>query len=125
MLAQHEVHFKLLPRTVNQLLGLYEHACSSLDHTFDQAEMMTYLPTLRENFAKAIDQMVYAVEASVLEELQSDGSGEVLAGHPAKVKRAILDVLYRYLPLHGLPQAAEGIFLSSSRRCRCWRCVTM
>ena len=125
MSTRHEVLFKLLPRTVNRLLGLHEHACSGLVCTFDQAQTGSYLHALREAFARTMDAFVYAVDASALQGLGSDGSGELLAGQPEMVKSAILEVLYHFLPLGAISDAAEWTSQSLSRSCRCWRCVTM
>jgi hypothetical protein len=100
MVSQHEVAFKLTPETIESLVD-YHREIYSVDtaaSTWDWPEKEIQLKKLQEDFVQAANKFVYRASALVLEGMEEEGAGELLAGKSEDAKTAILGLFVPLLP---------------------------
>lgn len=98
--TRHEIAFKLLPCTQAKLVHLHRDICLAHDEIPppDGVDVETRCRALNKAFAHVIDTAVFQASVSELENVEADGSGELLGDRPGVVKKAILDIMFRFLP---------------------------
>jgi hypothetical protein len=90
IVSRNEVVFKLMPDSIESLIKYHRDIhCVNLANTDSQLEV----EELQEEFVQAIHKFVYRTHVSALEELETDGSRELLCGKSEEVKTNILSLL--------------------------------
>jgi hypothetical protein len=100
MVSQHEVAFKLTPETIESLVD-YHREIYSVDtaaSTWDWPEKEIQLKKLQEDFVQAANKFVFRASALVLEGMEEEGAGELLAGRSEDAKTAVLGLFVPLLP---------------------------
>lgn len=101
MSARSEMAFKLLPSTQAELVRLHREMCIAFggDVPLEGLESAdASFQDLNGGFACAIAAAIFHASVSVLANMEEDGSGELLEGRPLTVRRAIVEMLFRFLP---------------------------
>lgn len=94
--VRHEMAFKLLPCTQAKLVRLHRDICLAYNESpssnevneVNEVKKGTVFHELNKNFAHAIDRAIFQSSVSELENLEDDGSGELLGHRPEIVRRA-------------------------------------
>ena len=88
--TQDELAFKLTPETIEELIEHHSEVISSnAVHKNEDWANEAAQRKLHEEFVQSINQFIYRTRTSVLQGLDEDGTGELLARHSNRVKDAI------------------------------------
>lgn len=100
MVSQNEVAFKLTPETIESLVEYHKdvHSVDTSASTWNWSEKEVQLKKLQEDFVQAANKFVYRTNATALEGLEEDGTGELLCGRSEEVKSAIMGMFLPLLP---------------------------
>lgn len=100
MVSQQEVAFKLTPETIESLVDYHRdiYSVDTAANTWDWPEKEIQLKKLQEDFVQAANKFVYRASATVLEGMEEEGAGELLAGRSEDAKAAILGLFVPLLP---------------------------
>lgn len=106
MVSRNEVAFKLTPETIKSLVD-FHHDIYSVDtasSTWSWSDKDAQLKKLHDEFVQATNRFVYRTDAHVLEGLEDEGAGELLAGRSNDAKSAIMNLFVPLLPPPPPPQ---------------------
>ena len=100
MSTHHEIAFKISSCTQTQLIRLHEIKCLSYNGRVpsDCKGREEHYSSLNKAFARTVDSAVFHASVSELNNMEDDGSGELLEGRPGVVREAIDEMMLRFLP---------------------------
>jgi hypothetical protein len=116
MVSQHEVAFKLTPKTIEALIK-YHKDIYSVDvsaSTWEWAEKEQQLKKLQDIFVQAVNRYVFRTGVKALEGLEEDGAGELLEGRGEDVKSAIMGLFLPLLPPPSFTENCQGCQTSTT-----------
>ncbi|KAK4243567.1 hypothetical protein C7999DRAFT_36092, partial [Corynascus novoguineensis] len=92
MVMRNEVAYKLTPGTINSLTKYHKniHCVDAKASVDDWPEKDQQCNKLHEDFVKAINNFVFKTHAKTLEELEEDGTGELVGEASEVVKNNIM-----------------------------------
>lgn len=106
ILTRHEIAFKVLPDTRDQLVRMHRMMCFAYDTTvacdavFDD---IAYSSSRNDQFARAMETCIFYASVPALEAMDFQGSGELLNADQIGARNAILDIMFRFLPTAQAP----------------------
>lgn len=116
MVSEREVCFKPTKETIESLVDYHKHVHMRLiaKGTFDWPGKEEQLQAQHATLVHAINSYVFRTDAHVLEGLEDDGSGEMLAKEALQVKQAILGLFQPVTTLAALSPSYDAMTSTSS-----------
>jgi len=105
MISQNEVAFKLTQESIDSLIEYHRDVFivdASAEMTND-AMKESQLEKLRNDFVQSINRFVFRTDVHALEELDSDGAGELINGQSELVKEVIMKLFVRPITANATP----------------------
>lgn len=100
MVLRNEVAYKLTTDTIDALVEYHEkiHCVDAKANTYEWSEKEQQCKKLHEDFVQAVNKFVYRTNATALEDLEEEGSGELSSHNSEEVKNNLLGLMKPLLP---------------------------
>ena len=100
MVFRNEVSFKLTEETLDALESFHNEfqLAATASYAWDWPGKEAQMKDLQKDFVQAVNMFVYRTNAEALDELEDDGSGELLCGSSEDAKAAISRLFVPMMP---------------------------